>query len=168
MSDFETMFFSDDVYNNFSPDNEQVFGSLQDYFEFQSHGILTITGQVINPSVKGIPTWLNMGSSLPYNSLFESDDLLEDAINRAVTDSAWNCNYDVVAILVSQDDWTWYQTGVAWFQSSFFASNFPASFDFANWFGGYVFNERNAAEYRDSNQATFSHFVQTRKLTLLR
>ena len=157
VNDFETMFFSDDTYDESSPDGEDVFGSLRDYFEFQSHGILTITGQVINPSVNGIPTWLNMGNSAPYNTLGESDDLLEDAINRAVADSGWNCNYDVIAVLVSQDDWTWYQTGVAWFQSSFSSNNFPPSFDFTNWFGGYVFNERNAAEYRDSDEATFSH-----------
>ena len=84
VSNFETMLFSNNQYNNVSPDNEVVFGSLRDYFEFQSHGILTITGQIINPSVRGIPTWLNMGSSAPYNTLGESDNLLQDAITRAV------------------------------------------------------------------------------------
>lgn len=157
VTDFETMFYSDDTYDGSSPDGEDVFGSMRDYFEFQSHGILTITGQVINPSVNGIPTWLNMGNSAPYNTFGESDDLLEDAINRAVDDSSWNCNYDMVAVLVSQDDWTWYAGGIAWFQSSFSSANFPASFDFSNWLGGWVFNERNAAEYRDSDDATFGH-----------
>jgi hypothetical protein len=98
-----------------------------------------------------------MGGSSPYNSIFESRALLEDAINVAITDSSWDCNYDVIALLVSQDEWTWYAQGVAWFQSSFSSNDFPGSFDHDNWFGGYVFNERNAAEYRDSEDATFSH-----------
>ncbi len=159
VTDFELMLFSNNQYISptvFSPESEQVFGSLRDYFEFQSHGLLHVTGQVINPNTNGIPIWLNMGSSTPYNTLGESYDLLEDAINQAIA-AGWNCNYDIVAILVSQDDWTWYTTGVAWFQSHYSANQFSPSFDFANWFGGYVFNERNSAEYRDSNQATFSH-----------
>ncbi|HID28909.1 MAG TPA: hypothetical protein EYP19_02765 [Desulfobacterales bacterium] len=113
--DFEKMLFSDDGYNGESPDQEAVFGSLRDYFEYQSHGLLHVTGQVINPSINDdIPTWLNMGSSAPYDDLYsESDDLLRDAIYRAVADSGWNCNYDIIAVIVSQDDWSWYRTGVA-------------------------------------------------------
>ena len=167
ISDFETMHFSNNIYKTqppgdpngspLSPDNEVIFGSMRDYFEFQSHGLLHLSGQIINPNIGGIPTWLNMGSSTPYDSqLGESDELLRDAINAAIN-LGWNCNYDIVGVLVSQDDWTWYAGGVAWFQSNFSAGGFHPTFDYANWFGGFVFNERNAAEYRNSSNATFSH-----------
>ena len=156
VSDFESMLFSDNQYNGLSPDGEQVFGSMRDYFEYQSHGLLHITGQIINPNVNGIPTWLDIGSSLPYDEQYESLFLLNDAVNYA-TLIGWNCNYDIVGVLVSQDDWTWYAGGVAWFRDDYTAGDFVSNFDFANWMGGFVFNERNAAEYRNSSNATFSH-----------
>lgn len=95
-SQFETMLFSDDTYitspfgdpegSPLSPDNEVIFGSLRDYFQFQSHGILQVDGQVINPSSGGHPTWLNMGNSSQYASggYYAIKDLVPDAINAAI------------------------------------------------------------------------------------
>ncbi len=167
VEDFENMLFSDDYYHTGqndveSPDNEQVFGSMRDYFEYQSHGILQITGSVINPSdVNGIPTWLNMQVSVNsypvYANVAPHYTLYRDAINAAI-DSSWNVDYDmhIIVIAGSEQDGP-YITGTGFHRGFFSESQFDPSFDFDNWFGAAGYHERNSAEWRDSEEATFTH-----------
>jgi len=160
IADFETMLFSDNQYFGNSPDGEQVFGSLRDYFEFQSHGLLHVTGQVINPNTAGIPTWLNMGNSSAYNNnYFVIQDLLRNAINAAVG-QGWNANYDIIAMVLAQGPYIFdppFYTGYAYYQNYFTSSEFAAGFDYANWFGGYALKEREDLEWRTQDQVKFTH-----------
>jgi M6 family metalloprotease-like protein len=175
ISEFETMLFSNDVYKTQppnssgtpkSPDNEVVFGSLRDYFEFQSHGLLHVTGQVINPNTGGTPTWLNMGNSSNYNSNQTGPnsikDLLKNAINAAIG-QGWNVNYDIISMVLAQDQYApnvGFWTGYGYFQSGqfgFLPTDFNPAFDYANWFGGYVVKEREDLEWRDPDEVKFTH-----------
>ena len=166
VADFETMLFSDNQYTNLSPNNERVFGSLRDYFQYQSHGILQVTGQIINPDSAGQPNWLNMGNSSNYNSSYWGIRvLLRDAINAAIA-QGWNVNYDIIAMVLAQDQYApnvGFWTGYAYFQTHFSAGDFDndgdgvPDFNYANWFGGYAVKEREDLEWRDEDQATFTH-----------
>ncbi len=169
VSDFETMLFSDDYYHTAqnqikSPDNEDVFGSLRDYSQFQSHGLLQVTGQVINPNTNGQPQWLNMGNSSTYSpgGYWDIKPLLRDAINAAIG-LGWNANYDIIALIIAQDPFApnvGFEWGYAYFQSGTFgysSSEFDPSFDYANWLGGYVMHEREDAEYDDPSYSRFAH-----------
>jgi len=67
-TDFNNLFFSNGVYaspNMYSPDGEQVYGSMRDYYSKISNGEFTLTGYVVNvdSNSDGIPDWL----SLPHN-----------------------------------------------------------------------------------------------------
>jgi len=160
ISDFETLLFSDNTYTSTSPDGETVFGSVRDYFEYQSHGILHITGDVINPDTgSGIPRWLNLGNSAPYYTVLNNRlNLTKDAINAAI-DSSWMVNYDIISIILAQDEYSniGFWTGVAAYHNDFSDSDFDPSFDFDNWFGGYIVKEREDLEWRDSTKTTFTH-----------
>jgi len=81
---FNDLFFSSGTYNNTSPDGEQVFGSVRDYYNQMSDGDLTIAGYVLNRDDNGdnVPDWL----VLDYNkSTYHNNthNLFSDAINKA-------------------------------------------------------------------------------------
>jgi hypothetical protein len=57
-ADFENLLGSNGVYvspNMYSPDGEEVYGSLRDYFSKMSSGNVTVSASVVNNVVKGIP-----------------------------------------------------------------------------------------------------------------
>lgn len=163
VEDFENMLFSDDYYitdpqtnEPLSPDDEEVFGSLRDYFEYQSHGILTVTGHVVNPTnPDGTPRWLNLGVTVgSYPKYFNSidDSVYRDAINAAI-DSSWNVEQDmhIVILAGSPDDsgyHGWGGTGFhrGWFTRSQFDPSFHDHFD-NNWYGAAGFFERKSGSF---------------------
>lgn len=103
--DFENMLFTDDFYLDplLHPENEAVFGSLKDYYQENSHGLVQITGQVINPADgNGVLTWLNLGSTSNYHD--NERKMIVDAINQAATVKNWNCNYNVIAVASSRNE----------------------------------------------------------------
>lgn len=169
-TDFENMLFLNDSYNTTSPDNEPVFGSLRDYFEYQSHGILHITGNVINQSTNNVPQWLNMGLSTSYSTAEYSDkkNLFRDAINAALN-IGYNMDYDITAVVIAQDAHSniGFYTGAAFYQTGneygFLPSDFDndndgnPDFDYNNWFGGYIVKEREDLGWRNVVHSTFCH-----------
>ncbi|MDZ7275129.1 MAG: hypothetical protein ONB50_15730 [candidate division KSB1 bacterium] len=103
---FENMLFSDDFYYTTpnsvtSPDGEDVYGSVKDWYQENSHGLIQITGQVVNPANgRGVLTWLNLGSSATY--LNNTYLMITTAIAQAVSNN-WNCNYNIICVIASQD-----------------------------------------------------------------
>lgn len=94
-SDFEDMLFADDGYDDESPDGEDVYGSLNDWYEVQSHSELSITGNVINAGSGSSLQWINLGPSSNYPGAYGGDAaptaLVVDAINTAI-DLGWTVN----------------------------------------------------------------------------
>ncbi len=169
VADFENMLFSDNQYNTLSPDNEQVFGSLRDYYQYQSHGLLQVEGRIINTISNNVPDWLNMGntSNYPGGGYWAIHDLLRDAINTAIG-MGWNVDCDITCLIIAGDPFgpNQFEYGYAYHQSGYFGYS-PADFDnngdgqpdfdYANWFGGYAVHEREDAEYDDPLRSTFAH-----------
>ena len=68
------LIFSDDTYNTSltgatSPDGDDVFGSLTDYYQDQSNGLLEIQGTVVNPRdpvIPVFPVWIVLPHSKSY------------------------------------------------------------------------------------------------------
>jgi len=86
--------------SNKHPEGEYVFGSLKEYYDVQSLGLLQIDAITINEDddSDGNFDWLNMGNSSNYPtvtgsrwSYLGSSDLPEDAIDAANT-LGWNTN----------------------------------------------------------------------------
>ncbi|MFQ5605058.1 MAG: FlgD immunoglobulin-like domain containing protein [bacterium] len=155
VTDFENLLFSDDYYSididdqRRSPDGELVYGSLRDWYQENSHGLVQITGDVINPDNNGVPVWLNMGNFADYDSGFETDNLIVDSIHSAVS-SGWNCRYNIICVIAAGDGYH----NIAWFgspnfgtatQSRITANRLPSStplFDYNIFWGGYTTMER--------------------------
>jgi len=170
VDDFETMLFSDDEYISpatQSPDGQNVFGSLRDYFEYQSHGILTVNGHVVNEeNPDGTPVWIDLGNTIgSYPTISGPSihpDIYIDAINAAI-DSGWNVLQDmhIVILAGSPADAGYHQwggTGVYRDYGSYFDEyDFDASFRNHfnnNWFGAAGFFERTSA---GEGNTGFSH-----------
>jgi M6 family metalloprotease-like protein len=71
--DFENLLFSSGIYvspNMYSPDNQQVFGSLHDYYNIMSNGNLNITGTIVNhdDNVDNVPDWIQLDYPKSYYS----------------------------------------------------------------------------------------------------
>ncbi|MEK9135576.1 MAG: hypothetical protein AAB393_00510, partial [Bacteroidota bacterium] len=82
--DFENMLVSQDIYVDpmRTPDNDEVFGSLADYFRKMSWGNLQVEGHVVNNAVGGFPVWIGLyGPKLDYHHYRR--DFLTDAITAA-------------------------------------------------------------------------------------
>ncbi|MFQ5751662.1 MAG: hypothetical protein ACE5HI_06645, partial [bacterium] len=172
VTDFENLLFSDDYYitapsgDPQSPDGEDVFGSLKDWYQENSHGLVQITGDVINPDNNGVPIWLNMDTNFAtYNtSNFDTRDLIEDAVSRAVNDSSWNAKYNVITVIVAGDGYR----NVAWHGSANIGggTNFrlrknrlPSSSNLFDWnilWGGYTNMERWQGDLT-SQSNSFTH-----------
>jgi M6 family metalloprotease-like protein len=63
ITDFNNLFFSNGIYvspNMYSPDGQQVYGSMRDYYSVMSNGNFTLTGNVINhdDDHNNVPDWL--------------------------------------------------------------------------------------------------------------
>ncbi len=83
-SNFTNMLFSSGIYaspNMYSPDNQQVFGSMRDYYYKMSDGNLNLTGYIVNGVVKNIPLWITLDSSKAYYNSCSVDTFLNH-INR--------------------------------------------------------------------------------------
>lgn len=81
---FEDLFFSFGTYTNTSPDGEQVFGSMRDYYHQMSNGDLVLTGYVLNrdDNSDNVPDWLVLDyNKSAYGS--GSRNLFTDALNKA-------------------------------------------------------------------------------------
>lgn len=164
VDDFENMLFSDDYYHTEdnsveSPDDENVFGSLRDYFEYQSHGILTVTGSIVNDENQdGTPVWIDLGNTIASYPTYSGNaihaDIYIDAINAAI-DSSWNVEQDmhIVILAGSASDAGYHQWGGTGYPRSHIAkSSFNSSFHNHydnNWFG--------VAGYFERKSSTFSH-----------
>lgn len=160
--DFVTMLFSNDEYISpvtDSPDDEEVFGSMCDYYEFQSHGILAVIGHVVNAeNPDGTPSWIDLGNTIGSYQTFGGPsihyDVYIDAINAAI-DSSWDVEQDmhIVILAGSPDDASYHQWGGSGTHQGFFSeSDFDPSFHNHfnnNWFG--------AAGYFERKSGTFSH-----------
>jgi M6 family metalloprotease-like protein len=64
-TDFNNLFFSNGIYvspNKYSPDGEQVFGSMRDYLYKMSDGEFILTGSVVNldENRDRVPDWLTL------------------------------------------------------------------------------------------------------------
>ncbi|NIR48339.1 T9SS type A sorting domain-containing protein [candidate division KSB1 bacterium] len=172
VTDFENLIFSDDYYSididpfRTSPDGEAVYGSLKDWYQENSHGLIQISGDVINPDNNGVPIWLNMETNFAtYNSSnFDTRDLIEDAVSRAVNDSSWNAKYNVITVIVAGDGYR----NVAWHGSpniggaTFFRlreDSLPSATNLFDWnilWGGYTTMERWQGDLT-SQSNTFTH-----------
>lgn len=89
-SSFSNLFFSNGTYTRTSPDYEQVFGSVRDYYWEQSGNRYNITGEIINPtnpSNPAKPLWLVLPNSFEYYKYpanFTSTTLLQFLYDSAV------------------------------------------------------------------------------------
>lgn len=101
--DYENMLFSDNSYLDPQdhPDNENVYGSLKDWYQENSHGLIQITGQVVNAAdANGVLTWINLGNKSGYEN--NERKMAIDGITAAVG-NGWNCNYNVLAVVGPQN-----------------------------------------------------------------
>jgi len=148
---FENMLFSEDTYYSSAtppastPDNENVYGSMRDYYQVQSSGALAISGTIINPVVDNSLRWIKLGntSNYPgaYGGIAAPTNLVIDAINAAI-DSGWAVNYKVTQLIIAGSNQTLYLTGVGYPKSYFSAGQFRPSFNYSDWLGAPVFHER--------------------------
>jgi M6 family metalloprotease-like protein len=88
--DFESMLVSSGVYvkpNMYTPDGDEVYGSMQDYYQKMSSGNLTITGYVVNTSTGGIPNWIILPNTKSYYHSFDywNSPIFTDAVNTATS-----------------------------------------------------------------------------------
>jgi M6 family metalloprotease-like protein len=70
-NNWNNLFFSTGIYvspNMYSPDGQQVFGSMKDYYSIMSDGQFTINGYVINQDANGdqVPDWLTLPLTKSY------------------------------------------------------------------------------------------------------
>jgi M6 family metalloprotease-like protein len=87
-NDYWTLFFSEGVYNQYSPepDHERVFGSVRDYFLEVSYDSLSITGDILNNSVSGSYQWIMADYSKwsYYDTCATNNDvLIIEAVEKA-------------------------------------------------------------------------------------
>ena len=153
--DFENMLFSESSYYSsatppaHTPDNENVFGSMRDYFQVQSSGAFAISGTIINPIVNDSLRWIKLGNTSNYpaaaGGVAAPTNLVVDAINAAV-DSGWTVNYKVTLLIIAGSNQDLYETGIGYpkWYSGLEQYRFRPSFDWANWLGAPVFHERCA------------------------
>jgi M6 family metalloprotease-like protein len=64
-TNWNNLFFSSGIYvspNMYSPDGQQVFGSMKDYYSIMSDGQFTLNGYVVNQDANGdqVPDWLTL------------------------------------------------------------------------------------------------------------
>ena len=89
ISDFEDMFFSSGTYvspNKYSPDGEQVFGSMRDYLSIMSDGEFTVTGYVLNDDQgDGTPEWLTLPQTKSYYDNHNWSEFVSDSWSAAIS-----------------------------------------------------------------------------------
>lgn len=88
-ADFENLLGSSGVYvspNMYSPDGEEVYGSLRDYYSKMSSGNVTVTATVVNNLIKGVPVWISLPNTKGYYHSFQywNTPFFTDAIAAAV------------------------------------------------------------------------------------
>jgi|GEM_PF-3393937 len=89
LQNFNDLFFSSGEYvspNKYSPDGQQVFGSLHDYYYKMSNGNFSLSGSVINQDLNNdqIPDWITLDyTKAQYDN--NTRDIFTDAIAKAQT-----------------------------------------------------------------------------------
>ncbi|MCI0555625.1 MAG: hypothetical protein L0287_32165, partial [Anaerolineae bacterium] len=91
-ANFSNMLFSSNYYNTETngvrspaPDNEDVYGSLRDYYDAMSNGNLIITGQILNGPKPGgdLPNWIRLSQTKGYYDSHSYTILQSEAIDSA-------------------------------------------------------------------------------------
>ncbi len=107
--DFENLLLSSGVYVSprlTSPDGDQVFGSVHDYFSIMSHDKLTVTGFLLNAIGAGdIPVWITLPHTKAYYQSFyiASTPLFADVDQAAAQvgiDVSRNATYGYFLIVI--------------------------------------------------------------------
>ncbi|MDI6767770.1 MAG: T9SS type A sorting domain-containing protein [Bacteroidota bacterium] len=85
--DFENMLTSSGIYvspNIYSPDGDEAYGSMRDYFQKMSSGNLTVTGFVVNTVGLGnVPNWVLLSPTKTKQQYHRLNGFWEDAITAA-------------------------------------------------------------------------------------
>lgn len=95
-ADFENLLGSEGIYVSpamHSPDGDEVFGSMNDFYEKMSGGKLHVNAQVINhtdPS-SGRPIWVKLPASKPDYAV---QPIWDTSIFDAASNAAWNAGLD--------------------------------------------------------------------------
>lgn len=148
---FDSLLFSIDWYNTgltgeVSPDNEEVFGSLHDYYWQQSIGQVVITGKVVNPLLSEFglkPEWIRLPQSKEYyDTTYSKAQFADTVITRAINDPDFNftpSSYNHIVIIYAGN----YFSGGMLHPGNYLSS--LAS--------GYI----NSEKYSGAGSETFSH-----------
>jgi hypothetical protein len=95
-TNFNNLFFSSGIYvspNMYSPDDQQVFGSMRDYLYIMSDGDFTLNGYVVNidENRDGIPDWLTLpNTKMNYSTQGGFISAVYSAANSAGLDITTN------------------------------------------------------------------------------
>jgi M6 family metalloprotease-like protein len=86
--DFYNLFFSENKYfspNMYSPDGEELFGSISDYYRIMSDNNLIIDGYVLNKDLDydNIPDWITLGKAKSYYDNDRGDQFIKDSKEKA-------------------------------------------------------------------------------------
>jgi|GEM_PF-2530951 len=107
---FTDQLITDDTYNStagaISPNNEDVYGSMRDYFEEQSLNEVIIEGELVNPLVGGYPTWVHLDNTKTYYDTYNL--IISDAIAEAAEELQWVWDpgiSDRLGIIYAYDRW---------------------------------------------------------------
>ncbi len=71
LTNFNNLFFSTNIYvspNMYSPDGQQVFGSMKDYYSIMSNGLFSLNGYIVNRDNDhdNVPDWLTLPNTKQY------------------------------------------------------------------------------------------------------
>ncbi|RKY83615.1 hypothetical protein DRQ11_12790 [candidate division KSB1 bacterium] len=88
-TDFENMLFSENYYNTaengiYSPDGEEVFGSVHDYYKEVSYGAFNFVGEVLNePLSNDVPDWITLPEDKSYYHKGTWADFRDEVLDSA-------------------------------------------------------------------------------------
>jgi len=85
-TDFENLLLSSGIYvtsnnNMYSPDGDQLFGSLHDYYDVMSNGNLNIVGEVLTGDSGKV--WVELDSTKMYYSFGDGFNFINDVLAKA-------------------------------------------------------------------------------------
>lgn len=100
---FYDLVFSNNTYKGRSPDNEQVFGSVKDYYWEQTDNMYNVTGGIINstnPSNLAKPLWLTLPNSIDYYANnYSTITILEFLYDQTLLTYPQIANYDYIGFI---------------------------------------------------------------------
>ncbi|GJQ61034.1 MAG: hypothetical protein SCALA702_00870 [Melioribacteraceae bacterium] len=102
-SDFENLLFSSNQYyspNMYSPDEEEVFGSVRDYFFKMSDGNFQIEGSVINRELRnGEIDWITLNKTKDFYHETSRDIFFSDVMG-AVSSAGYSIQYPTRTLII--------------------------------------------------------------------